>query len=230
MPQLRTAELCCPTCNNTFLVEPCNKSIRKYCSRTCASKAKSGSNNPNWKGPILDKVCIVCEKPFRFYRGQLEKFCSKTCYDTWVSAHKPCSDCGHGRCKKHERLRQAKWRREASKKELKARSMQVSYKSGTGKTLTLAEARALIAEPPTCIYCKKPIKWQELSIDHKIPKSRGGSNDSDNLCWVDLSCNMMKGNLLDTEFIGLLQFLEDKPDMLRLLSKRLKLGGFAFRR
>ena len=133
-------------------------------------------------------------------------------------------------CKTYNRAKLAKWRATASKQEKKARSLQIAFKSGTRRTLTLAEARQLIANPPSCPYCKQPIPWQQLSIDHRLPTSRGGDGTPENIVWVDLSCNIMKGNLLDTEFVTLLEFLADKPEMLKILRTRLKGGGFMYRR
>lgn len=62
-----------------------------------------------------------------------------------------------------------------------------------------------------CFYCDievhkydhvqgKPPKYNTATIDHKIPKVRGGSNDISNLalsCW---ECNNMKGQLTVSEF------------------------------
>ena len=39
------------------------------------------------------------------------------------------------------------------------------------------------------------------SLDHVIPKSRGGLSTIDNLRWVDVRVNKAKNNMLDTEFI-----------------------------
>jgi hypothetical protein len=63
-----------------------------------------------------------------------------------------------------------------------------------------------------------------------MPKSRGGTNDKENLVWTDLECNMMKGNLTAEEFIELLGFLKDRATMAKIVKMRLKAGGFIFRR
>ena len=81
-----------------------------------------------------------------------------------------------------------------------------------------------------CPYCKKVIPLFDISVDHILPKSRGGTNDKENLQYVDMSCNYMKGNLLDSEFKDLMNFLSDKPEMYKILKTRLKIGGFVFRR
>ena len=109
--------------------------------------------------------------------------------------------------------------------------MQVSFRQASGKKLTLSlrEARDIISNPPKCPYCFLPIPWEELSVDHKIPRTRGGSDDRDNLVWCDLDCNMIKGSLLDTEFMELLVFLKERPTVYEMLKTRLKASGFLYK-
>jgi hypothetical protein len=51
----------------------------------------------------------------------------------------------------------------------------------------------------TCLYCH--IRGGELEVDHKIPISRGGTNDLLNLATSCLHCNRSKRNLTAEEFI-----------------------------
>lgn len=60
-----------------------------------------------------------------------------------------------------------------------------------------------------CRYCNHdaPIPPRLISADHRIPISRGGSNDPSN---IDLICyrhNRLKGALTQEEFMSLLDFL-----------------------
>lgn len=48
------------------------------------------------------------------------------------------------------------------------------------------------------------IPGKNASLDHKIPRSRGGSDNIDNLEWVCLSINYAKGRLTKEEFLGLI--------------------------
>ena len=50
-----------------------------------------------------------------------------------------------------------------------------------------------------CCICGKPIDEIGFSIDHKIPLSRGGSNDLENLQPVCPECNRLKGNYTNEE-------------------------------
>ena len=52
-----------------------------------------------------------------------------------------------------------------------------------------------------CVYCGKRATDVELHIDHVIPRSRGGTNDTWNLVACCIPCNMSKGTDLPTDEI-----------------------------
>ena len=45
-----------------------------------------------------------------------------------------------------------------------------------------------------CALCGKPIRWDELTVDHILPKSLGGSDKIENLQFAHRECNNSKGN------------------------------------
>lgn len=45
--------------------------------------------------------------------------------------------------------------------------------------------------PQCCCYCATR---SALSVDHLLPRSKGGSHDGDNMVWACKSCNSSKGN------------------------------------
>lgn len=47
-----------------------------------------------------------------------------------------------------------------------------------------------------------PQGYRHDSIEHKIPISRGGTNEYNNLAIAHLSCNKKKHNKTDTEYKG----------------------------
>ncbi len=51
-----------------------------------------------------------------------------------------------------------------------------------------------------CGLCWHKIKKKELSVDHIVPLSRGGTHHLENLRLVHSKCNQIKGSLLDVEF------------------------------
>ncbi len=46
----------------------------------------------------------------------------------------------------------------------------------------------------TCYYCNKIFKSRELTLDHVLPKSKGGWNNWDNIVTACVHCNKKKGN------------------------------------
>lgn len=122
------------------------------------------------------------------------------------------------------------WYKNLTRQRKKAVSMKVSWRRGTGTPMSTEQALAIIANPPTCPYCNTPIHWQELSLDHKIPRSRSGADHPSNVVWTDWGCNSMKGNLTDTEFVILLEFLNKHGKMGKLIKTRLKQSGYMYGR
>tara|TARA_R110001583_G_scaffold81124_2_gene216859 strand:+ start:4624 stop:5109 length:486 start_codon:yes stop_codon:yes gene_type:complete len=51
----------------------------------------------------------------------------------------------------------------------------------------------------TCQYCQEQFKYDKLSLDHVIPKSRGGARGWLNLVTCCTSCNQKKGNKTPSE-------------------------------
>ena len=58
-----------------------------------------------------------------------------------------------------------------------------------------------------CYYCKKKLKIKDkfpykdvLSIDHKIPISKNGNSEENNIVICCCRCNIVKGTLTDKEY------------------------------
>jgi len=51
-----------------------------------------------------------------------------------------------------------------------------------------------------CVYSRRPLNEKNMHLDHILPRSKGGSNDINNLQWVDAGINRMKHNMTDIEF------------------------------
>ena len=92
----------------------------------------------------------------------------------------------------------------------KYKSMQSCWRHATDKqgTLTIAEAKRIVDEGVTCPYCGLAVQAMDLSIDHVIPRSRGGSSDPANLAWSHAKCNLTKSDLTGDEYLGLLHWLD----------------------
>ncbi len=59
-----------------------------------------------------------------------------------------------------------------------------------------------------CFYSgRKLIIGKNASLDHIIPKTRGGSDDINNLHWIDITVNKMKNNMNEKEFYQIIKDL-----------------------
>lgn len=50
---------------------------------------------------------------------------------------------------------------------------------------------------------RRLVPGQNASLDHLVPRSRGGTDTLENLQWVDLKVNLMKTDLMHDEFLAL---------------------------
>lgn len=53
-----------------------------------------------------------------------------------------------------------------------------------------------------CAYCNK--SHEDLSLDHIVPKAKGGRNNNDNLITACGTCNKQKGTKSFAEYVGYL--------------------------
>ncbi|MGD0697664.1 MAG: HNH endonuclease [Terriglobia bacterium] len=63
----------------------------------------------------------------------------------------------------------------------------------------LSRKNILLRDRYTCQFCGRVLPASELTLDHVIPRSRGGHTDWDNLVACCHSCNNMKGDRLPDE-------------------------------
>ncbi len=60
------------------------------------------------------------------------------------------------------------------------------------RELPLSRRNVLLRDNGSCQYCG--ISEEKLSVDHVIPRSRGGDHAWENVVTACLSCNILKGN------------------------------------
>ncbi len=63
----------------------------------------------------------------------------------------------------------------------------------------LSRKNILIRDRYTCQFCGRTLPASELTLDHVIPRSRGGHTDWDNLVACCHRCNNLKGDRLPEE-------------------------------
>lgn len=79
----------------------------------------------------------------------------------------------------------------------------------------------LIEQNFRCAYTNEPlILGRDATIDHKMPRTRGGSNAIENLHWVTQRVNAMKSNYSHDEFLKICAIITEqwqkKPSQLRI--------------
>lgn len=60
-----------------------------------------------------------------------------------------------------------------------------------------------------CVYCQKRVKPDQLTLDHVIPKARGGSNKIRNLVTACADCNSAKGSMDPKAWVAYLGTISD---------------------
>lgn len=80
-------------------------------------------------------------------------------------------------------------------------------------SFTYREFLGKVGERPSCYITKQPIDLNDkesYSIDHKIPKSRGGTNSIDNAEIILSKINRMKQDMTPQELFDMCQFILEK--------------------
>jgi 5-methylcytosine-specific restriction endonuclease McrA len=67
------------------------------------------------------------------------------------------------------------------------------------QTRALSRKNILLRDRYTCQFCGRAFPAGELTLDHIIPRSRGGHTDWDNLVACCHACNSLKGDRLPEE-------------------------------
>jgi hypothetical protein len=97
-------------------------------------------------------------------------------YANLAMAHAAFNDGAHAYGRKHQAIR--------------AR-LYAGLRKGTMQLGSVADdERIKMLLPQACCYCGAP---EPLTIDHLIPRSRGGPDTGDNLVWACRACNSSKG-------------------------------------
>jgi len=77
---------------------------------------------------------------------------------------------------------------------------------------SLSRKNILLRDHNTCQYCGRVFTPLELTLDHVVPRSRGGDSSWDNLVASCCKCNNRKGDRTPEEMGWKLRFLPYKPD------------------
>lgn len=142
--------------------------------------------------------CVVCGSESRSIKSR--NLCSKRCerlfytYAGDVPTERECVQCG-------AITRLTDLTKSGNRRKSNGRLCASCQRDGWRRECLSVEELAE-RDGPTCSICREPVdmtvKRSESfmcpSIDHVIPRSRGGTNEPKNLALAHLSCNMQKSN------------------------------------
>lgn len=72
--------------------------------------------------------------------------------------------------------------------------MRFSYYVPSHSLANWQKRRILLRQDKSCFYCGKKLTLSSSTLDHCIPKSKGGSDDFDNLVLACKKCNQDKAD------------------------------------
>jgi 5-methylcytosine-specific restriction endonuclease McrA len=75
----------------------------------------------------------------------------------------------------------------------------LEYRRIPHQTRALSRKNILLRDRNTCQYCGEGLSASDLTLDHVMPRSRGGASSWENLVACCHSCNRRKGNQLPHE-------------------------------
>src|SRR6202521_6388026 len=75
----------------------------------------------------------------------------------------------------------------------------LEYRRIPHQTRALSRKNILLRDRNTCQYCSVVLPSSELTLDHVIPRSRGGASSWENLVACCHACNRRKGNQFPAE-------------------------------
>ena len=75
----------------------------------------------------------------------------------------------------------------------------LEYRRIPHQTRALSRKNILLRDRNTCQYCATVLSSSDLTLDHVIPRSRGGASTWENLVACCHTCNRRKGNRLPAE-------------------------------
>lgn len=199
----------CAQCGAEYLNKSRGQSfhVRKHCSYDCARIARWGPPRTSW--PIPWQQCPECGQWLVSTRNRT--LCSEECKKKrkirQIKAHNAkhyvplkmlnCRECG--RDFEQERSKQGRGgsRRTrfcsalCAKRAAKRTERQRITKNGKVESFTLLE----IAERDgwRCHICRRKVDRQAWSLDHLIPKSKGGLHVRENVKLAHRRCNSLRG-------------------------------------
>src|SRR5690348_6126669 len=101
----------------------------------------------------------------------------------------------------------------------------LEYRRIPHQTRALSRKNILLRDRNTCQYCGEVMPPSELTLDHVVPRSRGGNSTWENLVACCHSCNRRKGNRMLHEIDDMTLQREPKPFSLHTSRQIMRMLG-----
>ncbi len=100
----------------------------------------------------------------------------------------------------------------------------LTYRRIPQQTRALSRKNILLRDRNTCQFCGRTLPSSELTLDHVVPRSRGGLSTWDNLVTCCYQCNNQKGNRTPEE-VGLRLVRRPRPFTLHTSRQLMRMMG-----
>jgi 5-methylcytosine-specific restriction endonuclease McrA len=101
----------------------------------------------------------------------------------------------------------------------------LEYRRIPHQTRALSRKNILLRDRNTCQYCGVVLPSSELTLDHVVPRSRGGNSTWENLVACCHACNRKKGNRMLNELDDMTLQREPKPFSLHTSRQIMRMLG-----
>ncbi len=101
----------------------------------------------------------------------------------------------------------------------------LEYRRIPHQTRALSRKNILLRDRNTCQYCGEALPPSELTLDHVVPRSRGGSSTWENLVACCHACNRHKGNRMLSEIEDMILLREPRPFSLHTSRQIMRMLG-----
>lgn len=159
--------------------------------------------------------CEDCKDSGKILRKKrVQKGLCIRCSEPKIKGKVLCQDCLNEDYEKRKRKKEAGICHSCGKSAIKNRSRctECFIKSMAKQAGTTAEILKDIwnKQNGICAYSgRKLIIGTNTSVDHKMPKSKGGNNENSNLQFVHIKINVAKHSLLESDFFQLIKDCHD---------------------
>jgi 5-methylcytosine-specific restriction endonuclease McrA len=103
----------------------------------------------------------------------------------------------------------------------------LEYRRIPYQTRALSRKNILLRDRNTCQYCGTVLPSGDLTLDHVIPRSRGGNSTWENLVACCHGCNRSKGNRMLHELDDMVLMREPRPFSLHTSRQIMRMLGRA---